>query len=543
MATKSVASKPVATKAKIVRPNGSAPQKDAETPEKETPETPDAPLPLLDLSDAAVKKMIKSAKKRGYVTYEQLNAVMPSEEVTSEKIEDILAMMNEMGINVVETEDAEADGEEAEEAEEEESEGGEVVEVAAKTPAKSEAKEPTERTDDPVRMYLREMGSVELLSREGEIAIAKRIEAGREAMIAGLCESPLTFQAVIIWRDELNEGKVFLRDIIDLEATYAGPDAKQVAPGVAPGGDPSAMGPGSNMGSNPGAGAANGMPAGNGGFAPQPVQTVAPPSAPPGATPFKPQPAGDGEEGGEEAAIADADLDEDDLENSMSLAAIEAELKPKVLETFDNIADAFKRLRRLQEIDIQNKLSSGNDKLSPNQERKYKKLKEEIIAEVKSLRLNQARIDALVEQLYGINKQLVGHEGRLMRLAESHGVAREDFLRNYQSSELELALAQPRVEAVRQGLEEFRRPRQGPHQGIAHAHPHPRHRDRARNRRVPQDRAHGAEGRARSTPGQEGDGRSQPAARHLDRQEIYQPRPAIPRPHPGRQYRADEGRR
>ncbi len=437
MATKSVASKPVATKAKIVRPNGSAPQKDAETPEKETPETPDAPLPLLDLSDAAVKKMIKSAKKRGYVTYEQLNAVMPSEEVTSEKIEDILAMMNEMGINVVETEDAEADGEEAEEAEEEESEGGEVVEVAAKTPAKSEAKEPTERTDDPVRMYLREMGSVELLSREGEIAIAKRIEAGREAMIAGLCESPLTFQAVIIWRDELNEGKVFLRDIIDLEATYAGPDAKQVAPGVAPGGDPSAMGPGSNMGSNPGAGAANGMPAGNGGFAPQPVQTVAPPSAPPGATPFKPQPAGDGEEGGEEAAIADADLDEDDLENSMSLAAIEAELKPKVLETFDNIADAFKRLRRLQEIDIQNKLSSGNDKLSPNQERKYKKLKEEIIAEVKSLRLNQARIDALVEQLYGINKQLVGHEGRLMRLAESHGVAREDFLRNYQSSELD----------------------------------------------------------------------------------------------------------
>jgi RNA polymerase primary sigma factor len=438
MATKSAAPKPVATKAKVVRPNGSAPQKDAETPEKDTPETPDAPLPLLDLSDAAVKKMIKSAKKRGYVTYEQLNAVMPSEEVTSEKIEDILAMMNEMGINVVETEEAEAEGEEAEEAEEEESEGGEVVEVAPKTPAKSEAKEPSERTDDPVRMYLREMGSVELLSREGEIAIAKRIEAGREAMIAGLCESPLTFQAVIIWRDELNEGKVFLRDIIDLEATYAGPDAKQVAPGMAPGGDPSAIG--ANPGANPAAGAANGgMPAGNGGFVPQPMHTVAPPSAPPGATPFKPQPApgGDGEEGGEEAAIADSDIDEDDMENSLSLAAIEAELKPKVLETFDNIADAFKRLRRLQEIDIQNKLSSGNDKLSPNQERKYKKLKEEIITEVKSLRLNQARIDALVEQLYGINKQLVGHEGRLMRLAESHGVPREGFLKQYQGSELD----------------------------------------------------------------------------------------------------------
>ncbi len=437
MASKSVATKTVATKAKLVRPNGSAPQKDTETPEKDTPETPDAPLPLLDLSDAAVKKMIKSAKKRGYVTYEQLNAVMPSEEVTSEKIEDILAMMNEMGINVVETEEAEADGEEAEEAEEEETEGGEIVEVAPKTPAKSETKEPTERTDDPVRMYLREMGSVELLSREGEIAIAKRIEAGREAMIAGLCESPLTFQAVIIWRDELNEGKVFLRDIIDLEATYAGPDAKQVAPGVAPGGDPAAMGAavGAPMAAPMG-------PPGNGGFVPHTVQTVAPPSAPPGATPFKPQQpaardgaAGDGEEGGEEAAIADADIDEDDLENSMSLAAIEAELKPKVLETFDNIADAFKRLRRLQDQDIERRLI--NEKLSPNQERKYKKLKEEIIQEVKSLRLNQAKIDGLVEILYGINKQLVGHEGRLMRLAESHGVIRESFLKQYQGSELD----------------------------------------------------------------------------------------------------------
>ncbi len=415
MASKSVVGiKTVATKAKAVTP------KDNEAPEKETSEAPDAPLPLLDLSDAAVKKMIKQAKKRGYVTYEQLNAVMPSEEVTSEKIEDILAMMNEMGINVVETEEAEADDEESrEEAEEEESEGGELVEVQAKPPAKSEAKEPAERTDDPVRMYLREMGSVELLSREGEIAIAKRIEAGREAMIAGLCESPLSFQAVIIWRDELNEGKVFLRDIIDLEATYAGPDAKG-APAVAPGDPP----------------AAAGMP-GGAGFMPQPPQAVAPPSAPPAATPFKAPGAanGNGEEGGEEAAIADADMDEDDLENSMSLAAIEAELKPKVLETFDKVADSFKRLRRLQELDIQNKLK--NETLSPAQERKSKKLKDEIIQEVKSLRLNQARIDALVEQLYDINKRLVGHEGRLMRLAESHGVIREDFLRNYQGSELD----------------------------------------------------------------------------------------------------------
>jgi RNA polymerase primary sigma factor len=423
MATKSAGIKAVAAKAKV------APQKDGEAPEKDAAETtPDAPLPLLDLSDAAVKKMIKQAKKRGYVTYEQLNSVMPSEEVTSEQIEDILAMMSEMGINVVETE--EADNEEEggrEEPEEEEAEGGELVEVTAKTPAKSEAKEPAERTDDPVRMYLREMGSVELLSREGEIAIAKRIEAGREAMIAGLCESPLTFQAIIIWRDELNEGKVFLRDIIDLEATYAGPDAKNAQ---------------MNAQMNPAVASGDGHVPGAGGYVPQPPQAVAPPSAPTGATPFKPQPGANGSaSGGEdaalEAAIGEAELDEDDLENSMSLAAIEAELKPKVLETFDTIASEFKRLRRLQDIDIQNKLSSGSDKLSPNQERKYKKLKEDIIVEVKSLRLNQARIDALVEQLYDINKRLVSNEGRLMRLAESHGVARDDFLGHYHGSELD----------------------------------------------------------------------------------------------------------
>src|ERR1700758_3113578 len=193
----------MATKVKAV-------QKDKdkkEAPEKKAtpPETPDPPLPLLDLSDAAVKKLIRNAKKRGYVTHDQINSVLPSEEVNSEQIEDVLAMFSEMGVNVVETEEPSEDGEETrEEAEEEaESESGELVEAQQKAPANSEAKDPTERTDDPVRMYLREMGSVELLSREGEIAIAKRIEAGREAMIAGLCESPLTFQAIIIWRDEL----------------------------------------------------------------------------------------------------------------------------------------------------------------------------------------------------------------------------------------------------------------------------------------------------------------------------------------------------
>src|SRR2546426_7788794 len=398
------------------------PQKE-EMPEKEGPETlPD------DLSDAAIRKLIRSAKKRGYVTHDQINSVLPSEEVNSEQIEDVLAMFREMGVNFVETQETSKEGAESseegeeprEEADEEaESESGELVEVQQKAPAKSEAKEPTERTDDPVRMYLREMSPVKLLSREGEFAIAKRIEAGREAMIAGLCGSPLTFQAIIIWRDEINEEKVLLRDIIDLEATYAGPDAKAMpAPVIGPDGQPIV--------------AASDAPPVPG--SPMLAQTPAPPAAPAGATPFKGAPESPNGEGGE-TAPGEGDFDDDDMENSLSLAAIEAELKPKVVETFDNVADAYKRLRRLQDQDIQNKLR--NDSLSPAQERRYKKLKDEIISEVKSLRLNQARIDALVEQLYDINKRLVGYEGRLMRLAERHGIAREDFLKNYQGSELD----------------------------------------------------------------------------------------------------------
>ncbi|HUI13166.1 MAG TPA: RNA polymerase sigma factor RpoD, partial [Xanthobacteraceae bacterium] len=412
-----------------------AAQSKEEAPEKEAEGTPDSPLPLLDLTDAGVKKMIKAAKKRGYVTHEQINAVLPSEEVTSDQIEDVFAMISEMGINVVESDEADSDDSEEKGAGEEaddDDEGGELVEVSAKPLATKAEKEPSERTDDPVRMYLREMGSVELLSREGEIAIAKRIEAGREAMIAGLCESPLTFQAIIIWRDELNDGKVFLRDIIDLEATYAGPDAKNIQPpAIGPDGKPIVP-------------AAVGTPVPG---APhlQVVQApAAPPAAPPSATPFKADGEGGGErdslsEDGEEKdpaeAAAESDYDEDDMESSLSLAAIEAELKPKVVETFDNIADSFKRLRRLQEQDIEFRLK--NSSLSPAQERKYKKLKEEIISEVKSLRLNQARIDSLVEQLYDINKRLVSNEGRLMRLGESYGVAREDFLKQYMGSELD----------------------------------------------------------------------------------------------------------
>ena len=381
-----------------------------------TPQKGPEPLPescLLDLSNAAVKTFIRKAKKRGYVTHDQVNALRSSEEVKSEQIEDILAMFSEMGINVVETEEAEQ--EDGEQREDEEPEGeGELVAVTQKLPAKSEAKGPAERTDDPVRMYLREMGSVEMLSREGEIAIAQRIEAGREAMIAGLCESPLTFQAIIIWRDELNEGKVFLRDIIDLEATYAGPDAKAIPAQMI--GLPGTQVPGAPVAGIPIPGAL-------------PPQTSAPATAPAGATPFK----ASSDDGGE--GVPEGDFDDDDMEGSLSLAAMEAELKPKVLKTFDNVANTYKRLRRLQEQDIQFRLKSTT--LSPAQERKYKRLKDEIIAEVKSLRLNQARIDLLVEQLYDINKRLVGYEGKLMRLSESHGVTREDFLKNYQGSELD----------------------------------------------------------------------------------------------------------
>jgi len=194
----------------------------------------DVLLPLFDLPDAAVREMIKAAKTRGYVTEKHINSALPPDEVNSEQIEDILATLSGAGISVVESEEAELE-EEAEERDEsgqEEREGDQVIEVRRATPTTVDKVEPSERTDDPVRIYLREISSVELLSREDEIAIAKRIEAGREAMIAGLCESPLTFQAIIIWRDELNDGKIFLRDIIDIEATYFGPHAKAISAGV-----------------------------------------------------------------------------------------------------------------------------------------------------------------------------------------------------------------------------------------------------------------------------------------------------------------------
>ena len=355
------------------------------TEEKEQPaaDTPERDSPLLDLSDQAVKRLLKTAKAKGYVTLDQLNSVLPSEEVSSDQIEDLYATLSDMGITVVENEDGEEASESAEEGADEEESRSLVAQNNALV--KSETKsEPAERTDDPVRMYLREMGSVELLSREGEIAIAKRIEAGREAMIAGLCESPLTFQAIIIWRDELNEGKILLRDIIDLEATYEGPEAKDV-----------------------------------------------------------PESAGDGEEGADAepadrrpsgAPEGEGD-DDDEFENAMSLAAMEAELKPKVLETFDQIAATYKKLRKQQDKKLEQQLVG--DQGSRQQQKAYEKIRDEIIVDVKSLSLNNNRIESLVEQLYAINKRLIGLEGRLMRLADSYGVPRQHFIDEYYGNELD----------------------------------------------------------------------------------------------------------
>jgi len=361
-------------------------------------ETQERDSPLLDLSDQAVKRFLKTAKARGYVTYDELNSVLPSEQVTSEQIEDTMAMLSDMGINVVENEDGDESQEDSEEQGGEEE--GRALTTQTTPTTVSTRSEPAERTDDPVRMYLREMGSVELLSREGEIAIAKRIEAGREAMIASLCESPLSFQAIIIWRDELNDAKILLRDIIDLEATYEGPEAKIPPPAVPP---------------PPGT-----VPAG-------PAQAAPTDGAKP------PEASASGE--GEQPADGEMDDDDDDYENALSLAAMEAELKPKVLETFDRVADTYKKLRRHQDKKLEQQVAGETG--SRQQQKTYDKHREDIVADVKSLSLNNNRIESLVDQLYGINRKLVGLEAQLMRLADSYGVPRQAFIDEYFGNELD----------------------------------------------------------------------------------------------------------
>jgi RNA polymerase primary sigma factor len=398
-----------------VKPGKVPPKKPGEN------ETPgDADSPLLDMSDVGVRKMIARAKQRGYVTYDELNKVLPSDKTSSEQIEDTMAMLNEMGINVIESEEAEeGEGENLPAA----VEGSKAL---ATTPKSGEQ---YDRTDDPVRMYLREMGSVELLSREGEIAIAKRIEAGRELMIGALCESPLTFEALTVWRDELNEGKVLLRDIIDLEAMYgAGPDGQpaNVPPPVGPDGKPL------ENGAANGGGAELKMAE----FKPAQFQKPVPP--PPAPKPKAPAPgeAGAETDPGEAAAAADAqDGDDFDDEGNLPLSAMEAALKPQVLEALDNIAGLYKKLGKLQDASVEAALAS--DELSTGQERRFKKLRNETMDLVKSLKLNNNRIEALVDQMYGINRRLVSLEGKLLRLAEAHGVDRADFLKQYFGNELD----------------------------------------------------------------------------------------------------------
>ncbi|MBP9183883.1 MAG: RNA polymerase sigma factor RpoD, partial [Fuscovulum sp.] len=358
--------------------------KDSDDAKPET-EEPDVSL---DMSQAAVKKMIADAKERGYITYDQLNQVMPPEQVSSEQIEDVMSMLSEMGINIIEDEEPDEAAEPA----------GELVEVSTsrEIALAGAASETLDRTDDPVRMYLREMGSVELLSREGEIAIAKRIEAGRNTMIAGLCESPLTFQAITIWRDELLSEDILLRDVIDLEATF----------GRSLDGDEEMEGP--------------------------PLDEMAVGGA---AAPRR---------GGEEPEldadgnpiIREDDGDEDDEASNMSLAAMEAALKPKVLETLEVIARDYVKLAEMQDSRM-NAALSNTSRYSAAEEAAYQKLRSEIVLLVNELHLNNSRIEALIDQLYGINKRIMSINSNMVKLADNARINRREFIDEYQGYELD----------------------------------------------------------------------------------------------------------
>ncbi|WP_137110533.1 RNA polymerase sigma factor RpoD [Rhodobacter sp. SY28-1] len=351
------------------------------------PETDDADVSL-DMSQAAVKKMIADAKERGYITYDQLNTVLPPEQVSSEQIEDVMSMLSEMGINIIEDE----------EVEEGEAPAGELVETSTsrEIAVAGTTTETLDRTDDPVRMYLREMGSVELLSREGEIAIAKRIEAGRNTMIAGLCESPLTFKAIIIWRDELLSEEILLRDVIDLEATFGrsldgeedldGPPLDEVGVGEAAPRRPASAEPELDADGNP--------------------------------------------------ILREMDEDEDDEASNMSLAAMEAALKPRVLETLDLIARDYDKLAEMQESRMNATLSSSQ-RFSTADEAAYQKLRSEIVLLVNELHLNNSRIEALIDQLYGINKSIMTINSGMVKLADAARINRQEFIQEYQGYELD----------------------------------------------------------------------------------------------------------
>jgi RNA polymerase primary sigma factor len=341
--------------------------------------------PLMDSQTQAVKKMLARSKERGYVTYDELNAVLPPEQMSSEQIEDTLAMLNEMGINVVDGEESEEPAPAAKKPKAEEEE-----EEDEREPAGNIDDDDVGRTDDPVRMYLREMGSVELLSREGEIAIAKRIEAGRDMMIGGICESPTTYRALITWRDKLVAGQMLLRDIIDLDATYGGgPDGAKVAADLA-----RAEGEEEEEVEEEEAEDAEGKPNG-------------------------------------EAGAAEGEADE----ASISLAAMEQELLPGALVKFEEVSASFKKIEKLQ----QKRLLAirAGEPVSTQSDRRYDQLKAELVELMRAVRLNNGRIEGLVDELYGLHGKLQGLEGRLMRLAQNSGVAREEFLNRYYTAELD----------------------------------------------------------------------------------------------------------
>ena len=355
--------------------------------------------PLIDLNDADVKKMIARAKKRGYITYDQLNAALPQDQMSSDQLEDIMSALNEMGVNIVENEEQGEDGEGEEQAEDE----VETVDADQdNAPVVEKKKETVDRTDDPVRMYLREMGAVELLSREGEIAIAKRIEAGRDTMIMGLCESPITFNAIIDWSTQLNEGTIQLREILDLDAMLSkGPSAEQVE---------SAEDDDSGEISEKTAGAS-----------------------------FK-----DEDEPEEAASDDDDDLterraprpsDDDEEDNTLSLAQMEETLKPMALEKFANITAIYKKFAKMQQGRLD--AMGGGAELTAADERKYQKLREELTAEVESVQFHNAKIEYLVDQLYSFNRRLTALGGQMLRLAERHKVNRKDFLERYMGHELD----------------------------------------------------------------------------------------------------------
>jgi len=340
----------------------------------------------LDMSQAAIKKMIADARERGYITYDQLNAVLPPEQVSSDQIEDVMSMLSEMGIQVTEEEEME-----------ESASAGELVTTssgARDVALSGAAAEALDRTDDPVRMYLREMGSVELLSREGEIAIAKRIEAGRNTMILGLCESPLTFQAITIWRDELLSEDILLRDVIDLETTFGrGMDGEGE-------GDEDLVG-------------------GLGGDA-SPKRETGP----------------ELDADGNPLSSNDDDDDEDDEESNMSLAAMEAALKPRVLETLEVIAHDYEMLAEMQNLRMSATMNQ-KDRFSSNEEDAYQKLRSQIVLLVNELHLHNNRIEALIDQLYGINRRIMAINSGMVKLADQARINRREFIDEYQGYELD----------------------------------------------------------------------------------------------------------